>query len=164
MIQICTFKSPALTRVARSGLRRSGVFLALAGLACLCAAPAQAATLGTTALTEGSAAGSNGVVLAISPASGTWIASANDAWLHLNPATTSGAGSTNVLFNYDANPGATRHRHPHSLPGLTATFTQASPWLMCLSPRSIPWRASLWASPRLIGGGDGRGSPTSISP
>ena len=126
MSPINTLKWPVLALVARSGFCRGGVFLTLAGLACLCAGSAPAATLGTTMLLAGAVAGSNGVVLAVSPAGGTWTAGANDSWLHLNPATTSGVGSTNVLFTYDANAGATR-TGSLSIAGLTVTVTQTSP-------------------------------------
>ncbi|MGA2787174.1 MAG: glycosyl hydrolase family 28 protein, partial [Verrucomicrobiota bacterium] len=61
--------------------------------------------LGTTALLEGPSAGSDSVVLA---AIGAWTATANAAWLHVSVANQSGTGSTNVIFSYDANPGATR--------------------------------------------------------
>jgi hypothetical protein len=41
------------------------------------------------------------------PATGAWTATANTAWLHLSLANQSGTGSTNVVFSFDANPGAT---------------------------------------------------------
>ena len=86
-----------------------GVFAALVWLA-LGAAQAQTTiyTLGTSALLVGSAAGSNSVVLGVAPATGAWTAGANTNWLHLGPAYQSGIGSTNVIFSYDANEGATR--------------------------------------------------------
>ena len=61
-----------------------GVFMALV-LTAFNAVTVQATTsaLGTTALLEGPTAGSDSVVLAISPESNTWTATANDAWLHL---------------------------------------------------------------------------------
>src|ERR1019366_4846028 len=102
-----------------------GVFLVLAWLA-LSAAQAQTTNyaLGTTALLVGPAAGSNSVVLAVTPATGAWTATANAAWLHLSPANQSGTGSTNVVFSYDVNPGATRSG-TLTVGGQTLTVTQA---------------------------------------
>jgi DNA-binding beta-propeller fold protein YncE len=77
--------------------------------------------LGTTALLEGPAAGSDSVVLA---AIGPWTAKANAAWLHVSVANQSGTGSTNVVFSYDANPGATRSG-TLTIAGQTLTVTQA---------------------------------------
>ncbi len=65
-------------------------------------------SLGTTALLEGPAAGIDGIVLAMIPVTGAWTATANATWLHLSVANQSGNGSTNLVFSYDANPGATR--------------------------------------------------------
>ena len=64
--------------------------------------------LGTTGLLIGPGAGSNSVVLAVDPREPTWTATANASWLHLTAANQSGAGSANVIFTSDANPGATR--------------------------------------------------------
>lgn len=79
------------------------IAIALAWLA-FSAAPAQATTyaLGTATLLVGPAAGSNSVVLAVTPQTGVWTATTNAAWLHLSPANQSGTGSTNVVFSYDA--------------------------------------------------------------
>jgi len=82
--------------------------------------------LGTTALWEGPAAGTDSVVLAISPETDTWTATANDAWLHLSVANQSGTGSTNVVFSFDANPYATR-AGTITIAGKTLTVTQAGP-------------------------------------
>ncbi len=65
-------------------------------------------SLGTTARLEGPAAGIDSVVLVAIPQIGAWTAKANAPWLHLTAANQSGAGSTNVIFSYDANAGATR--------------------------------------------------------
>jgi hypothetical protein len=102
-----------------------GVFVALAGLA-LSAAQAQSTTytLGTSALLVGPAAGSNSVVLGVTPATAAWTASANTNWLHLGPAYQSGTGSTNVIFSYDANAGATRSG-TLTIGDQTLTVTQA---------------------------------------
>jgi DNA-binding beta-propeller fold protein YncE len=81
-------------------------------------------SLGTTALLEGSTAGSNSIVLAVFPNFGIWTAMANATWLHLSPANQQGAGSTDVVFSYDANPGATR-AGTLTIAGQTITVTQA---------------------------------------
>jgi sugar lactone lactonase YvrE len=78
--------------------------------------------LGTTNLTEGPVAGSDSVVLVVSQASASWTATANDAWLQVT--TASGAGSTNVVFTFDANPGAARSG-TLTVAGQTVTITQA---------------------------------------
>ena len=78
--------------------------------------------LGTTNLTEGPVAGSDSVVLGVSQAGGTWTATANDSWLHVT--TASGVGSTNVLFTFDANTGATR-TGTLTIAGQTLAITQA---------------------------------------
>ena len=54
----------------------------------------------------------------------TWTATANDSWLHLSAANQSGAGSANVIFTFDANPGATR-TGTLTIAGQTLTVTQA---------------------------------------
>jgi hypothetical protein len=58
------------------------------------------------------------------PATGTWTATTNATWLHLSSANQSGTGSTNVVFSYDANPGATRSG-TLTVGGQTLTVTQA---------------------------------------
>ncbi len=87
----------------------SGLFLALAILA-LNAVQAQTTTysLGTTNLVVALLSGTNSVALMVTPATGTWAATANTTWLHLNPANQSGIGGTNIVFSYDVNSGATR--------------------------------------------------------
>jgi DNA-binding beta-propeller fold protein YncE len=82
------------------------------------------AILATTALLVGPASGSNSVVLAVTPKTGTWAATANTIWLHLSPANQVGTGSTNVVFSYDSNPGATRYG-TLTISGQTLTVTQA---------------------------------------
>jgi hypothetical protein len=64
--------------------------------------------LGVNSLLEGPSAGNDSVVLAVNPTGAEWTAMPNAAWLHLSLANESGTGSTNVIFSYDANPGATR--------------------------------------------------------
>ena len=60
------------------------------------------------------------------PQIATWTATANAAWLHLTLANQSGTGSTNVVFSFDANPGATRSG-TLTIAGQTLTVTQGSP-------------------------------------
>jgi DNA-binding beta-propeller fold protein YncE len=97
--------------------------LSIAGYT-LTVSQASAYTLSTFALVEGPAAGSDSVVLAAALNANAWTASANAAWLYLSPANQSGTGSTNVLFNYDANPGPTRSG-TLTIAGETVTVTQA---------------------------------------
>src|SRR5579863_5590003 len=83
--------------------------LALAGITSGVAhAQSMSYTLGTSALLEGSAAGTDSVILAVSPQGGPWAAAANAAWLHLSNANQNGYGSTDVIFTFDANTNATR--------------------------------------------------------
>jgi len=82
---------------------------------------ARAQTLGTTNLVEGPAAGSDSVVL---QAGGSWTASTNAVWLHLTAANQSGTGSTNVVFSFDTNSGATR-TGTLTIAGQAVTVTQA---------------------------------------
>jgi len=76
-------------------------------------------------LVEGPSAGSDSVVLAVTAPSGAWTATANATWLHLNPATQSGAGSANIIFDCDANTSATR-TGTLTIGGQTLTVTQAA--------------------------------------
>jgi hypothetical protein len=103
----------------------AGVFIALAWLA-LSAAQAQTTNyaLGASALVVGPAAGSNSVVLEVTPQTGVWTATTNATWLHLTPANQSGTGSTNVVFCYDANSGPTRSG-TLTIGDQTLTVTQA---------------------------------------
>jgi DNA-binding beta-propeller fold protein YncE len=81
-------------------------------------------SLGASARWEGPAAGSDSVVLAVTPATAAWTASANVAWLHLDAANQSGAGSANVVFTCESNPGLTR-AGALAIAGQTLTVTQA---------------------------------------
>ena len=85
---------------------------------------AQTYALGATNLVEGPAAGADSVALAVSSPVGPWTATANDSWLHPDAANGSGTGSTNVVFTFDANPGATR-AGTLLVAGQTVTITQA---------------------------------------
>jgi hypothetical protein len=96
------------------------------GCQVLIAAHVQAATyvLGTAAIVVGPAAGSNSVVLAVKPATNAWTATANANWLHLSSANQNGVGSTNFIFSYDVNAGATRSG-TITVGNQTLTVTQA---------------------------------------
>ncbi len=89
--------------------------------------------LGTTALLVGPGAGSDSVVLAVNPNKGAWTAMTNAPWLHLSPANQSGTGNTNVIFNYDANPGATRSG-TLTIGDQTLTVTQAGSTYVAANP------------------------------
>ena len=88
------------------------------------AARAQTYSLGTTNLLEAPAAGSDSVVLSATPTGATWAARTNASWLHLSAANQSGASSANVVFTFDANPGATR-TGTLTIAGQTLPITQA---------------------------------------
>jgi sugar lactone lactonase YvrE len=81
-------------------------------------------SLGATALVQGPAAGSNSIVLGVTVNTAAWTATANTGWLHLNPPYQSGTGSANVIFSFDANPGAPR-TGTLTIAGQTVTVTQA---------------------------------------
>src|ERR1035438_1754497 len=85
---------------------------------------AQTYSLGTTNLLEAPAAGSDSVVLSVTPPSATWTAKTNAAWLYLSADNQSGAGSANVVFTFDANLGETR-TGTLTIAGQTLTVTQA---------------------------------------
>ncbi|HEY3856673.1 MAG TPA: BACON domain-containing carbohydrate-binding protein [Verrucomicrobiae bacterium] len=113
---------------------RSGVLLAVLGLLLgVAQAHADTSVLGTSALIVGSDADTNSIVLAITPATGTWTATTSDSWLHLDAANQSGIGSTNVIFSYDANPGATRVG-TLTVSGQTLTVTQAGSGFVSARP------------------------------
>lgn len=91
---------------------------------------AQGQTLGTTNLLEGSTAGSDSVMLV---ANGGWTATTNASWLHLSASNQSGTGSTNVIFTFDANPGATR-TGTLTVAGQTLAVTQAGSTYVAANP------------------------------
>lgn len=72
----------------------------------------------------GPTAGSDSVVLVATPEIATWTATATTPWLHFNAANQGGTGSTNVVFTFDANSGATRTGNL-IIAGKTFTVTQA---------------------------------------
>lgn len=61
---------------------------------------------GVTTLTEGPTSGRDSVLLVSSIPGNPWTAASTVPWLHLD--TTAGAGSTNLTFSFDSNPGPTR--------------------------------------------------------
>jgi trimeric autotransporter adhesin len=75
-------------------------------------------SLGTYALLEGPASGTNSDIVL---ATGAWTATANDAWLHTSA---SGSGNGLAVFTFDANPGATR-TGTLTIAGQTLNVTQA---------------------------------------
>jgi DNA-binding beta-propeller fold protein YncE len=108
---------------ANPGAVRSGAII-VAGQALTVIQSASVVLLGLNSLWEGPSAGSDSVVLAVTPANAEWMAAPNAAWLHVSLANHGGAGSTNVVFSYDANPGSTR-TGTLSFAGRTLTITQA---------------------------------------
>jgi len=108
---------------ANVGATRSGI-LTIAGLTVTVTQGSPAYSLGTTVRLEGPMAGIDSVVLLVTPNFGSWLATANAPWLHLTVANQGGAGSTNVVFTYDQNPGATRSG-TLTIGGQTLTVTQA---------------------------------------
>ena len=90
-------------------------------------------TLGASTLTESPATGTDSVVFAALGPVPAWTATANAAWLHLDAANQEGTGSTNVVFTFDANPGATRVG-TLTVAGLTVTITQAGSTYVAADP------------------------------
>jgi len=88
------------------------------------AAKAQIYSLGTTNVLEGPAAGSDSVILAVTPANAAWTTDTNAGWLQWSAVHQSGTGSANVVFTFAANAGATR-TGTLTLAGQTLAVTQA---------------------------------------
>jgi DNA-binding beta-propeller fold protein YncE len=87
-------------------------------------------SLGTTAVVEGPAAGSDSDIVVAGAAS--WTASSNDpSWLHVT--TTSGTGNGLAVFTFDANSGATR-TGTLTIAGQTLTVTQAGSSYVLANP------------------------------
>ncbi len=110
----------AAIHIASSDPDENPFDIALAGFAI---APSN--TLSTTSLSVSFVAGSSNVTLTVTPEIANWTATANAAWLHLSPANSSGTGSTNIVFTFDANPGALRIG-TLTIAGQTLTVTQAA--------------------------------------
>lgn len=87
-------------------------------------------TFGVTNLVVGPSAGTNSIVLAVSPKTSAWTAMSDAGWLHLASPFISaseyanGTGSTNLVFTFDANPGPTRTA-TITVSNATLTVTQA---------------------------------------
>ncbi len=138
-------KSTPIHRIASQGRRnrplplgRRGAPIALLFGLLLVSVPAPAAeyALGTTSLLESPASGTDTVVLAVTPATGSWTATANDPWLHLGGDNRSGTGGTDVLFAFDANPGPTR-TGTVTIAGLTVVVTQSGARYVPAKPITI---------------------------
>ena len=82
-------------------------------------------SLGTTSLLEGHTAGTDSVVLEVTPETQTWTATTNATWLHLSAPNRSGTGSTNLVFSFDANVRALTRAGIVTIGGQTLTVTQA---------------------------------------
>ena len=95
--------------------------------------------LGATNLFEGPVAGTDSVVLAVSPSTEPWNAIANATWLHL--ITSDGTGSTNVVFTFDTNPGVTRSG-TITIASQTLTVTQAGNTYVAVPTQAITLVAS----------------------
>jgi DNA-binding beta-propeller fold protein YncE len=118
--------------LANTGLARTAD-ISLLGLSIPVTQSGPIFDLGASALLVGPAAGSNSVVLAVVPNIGAWTATTNAAWLHLSLANQSGTGGTNLIFSYDANPGATRSG-TLTIAGQTLTITQAGSTYVAAEP------------------------------
>ncbi|HEY1663300.1 MAG TPA: BACON domain-containing carbohydrate-binding protein [Verrucomicrobiae bacterium] len=94
---------------------------------------AQTYSLGTSAIVEVPSAGTDSVVLAVSPPNTIWTATTNANWLHLDAADQGGTGSTNVTFTFDANAGATR-TGTLTIGSQTLTITQAGSTYVAANP------------------------------
>jgi len=122
-----------LGRLINDCLRSCGVLCMVLSWMAFSSAQAQSTkfSLGTATLLVGPAVGSNSVILAVTPATGSWTNTANASWLHLSPANQSGTGSTNVIFSYDANSRQTRSG-TFTIAGQTLTITQAGSLMLRL--------------------------------
>ena len=78
--------------------------------------------LGSATASEGNLSGSDSVTITVAPQSATWVAVANDSWLH---STASGAGNASVAFSFDANTGVSPRTGTLTIGGQTLTVTQA---------------------------------------
>lgn len=82
--------------------------------------------VGTTSLLEPGAAGLDSVLIQVTGSPAAWTAGSNASWLHLSNGSTSGTATASVVFNFDANTGATRTGTLTLNPGsFTVTVTQA---------------------------------------
>jgi len=82
-------------------------------------------SLNPISISVGQTAGTNNTALTVTPNNATWAATANASWLHVSSANQNGTGSANIVFTYDANPGAQRIG-TLTIGGQTLTVTQAA--------------------------------------
>lgn len=108
---------------ANTGAVRTAHLLVL-GLPVAVTQSGRSCALGTSLLNEGPSAGADSVTLGLVPRIVPWSASTTNDWLHLSAANQSGAGSANVVFTYDANPGPARSGGL-TINGQTVTVNQA---------------------------------------
>ena len=87
----------------------------------------QAPSLAESAVVEGTAAGTDSLVVAFS---GNWTATSNASWLHT---TSAGSSSGLAVFTFDANTGATR-TGTLTIAGATLTVTQAGSSYVAANP------------------------------
>ena len=80
--------------------------------------------LGTASIVVGAPVGTNTITIGTTSPTDAWTATANAPWLHIEPSSQSGAGTTNIVFGFDANPGATR-ASTLTVAGKPVTVTQA---------------------------------------
>jgi streptogramin lyase len=88
------------------------------------------ASLGTSSVVEGPAAGADSVVLG---ATGAWTATSNSPFLHVTTGSTSGSGNALVKYSFDANTGATR-TGTLTIAGQTLTVTQVGSTYVAANP------------------------------
>jgi hypothetical protein len=111
----------------------------------------QTYSLGTSNCVEGPARGTDSIVLAVSLLTAPWTAMTNVSWLHLSAANQSGTGSTNVVFSFDANLGATR-TGTLTISGQTLTVTQAGATYVAANPMTTltTYTSSMFGVPRSV--------------
>jgi streptogramin lyase len=93
-------------------------------------------SLGTGSLSEGTNAGSDSVFLTVLPPGSAWTNTANANWLHLSLANQTGSGSTNVVFTYDQDSGASR-TGTLTIAGQTLTVFQQGAFTYSLGTSSL---------------------------
>ncbi len=127
--------TPRFTFNVNQGAGRIG-HLTLLGLSIPVTQSGIVFSLGTSALLEGPGAGSDSVVLAATPSSGSWTATTNSPWLHFAAPFQSGIGSERLTFGYDANLGLTRTGSV-TIAGQTLTITQAGSTYVLAQPPTV---------------------------
>ncbi|HEX7423780.1 MAG TPA: hypothetical protein VF311_07830, partial [Terriglobales bacterium] len=116
----------------QQGVRKLTAPLVLAAiLGILAPASVGAQTLGTYAITVGSAADSSSVVLT-DP--GSWTATANDSFLHISGGNASGTGNALVVFTIDAFAGTGTRNGTLTIAGLNLAVTQVGTNYAAVNP------------------------------